>query len=526
MRDTPRTYRIAAAAALAAAGVLAVGAAPPTAPPAPTTAQAGPGEWAGVPRAAGAPVEIDDTHRIAVPDEEALRFLGEAGAQVWVVAHAPWDTGTAPDAPADGGGVRRSLTAVEGPGVLTVYDVDADGVPAVRFTSADGQAQGYELPAGGQGDGTRWAFGAPGTYTLTVSEEAGQVQDATSGTQTSYTVLVGDEAIAAAAGATLPPQPSAAPGALPSAPGNTSATPASPAPASSRPTARPRTLIAPATRSTAVETDRTVLDEGHLDLAARVVDGRMQIHLKDGTVAGRTTWREPSSVVLHVKPAAKRKIPANADFAFLGKSGDPLWLLDQVQQDGLLWPGWSTENIPAGQTRGGVEFSLTKVAGPGRCALFTYDGLSGAAVLFNSGDGLPDSLTVAQNTHAHGGWAFTREGTYRLTFRMSATLADGTRVSDTETVAFAVGAADAGPAAPGDGSGTGPAGGDGGSDPAGSADRGSQGGSDAQDDTPPGGSMASTGAGAGPALGAAAAALTAAGLGFVLAARRRRRARD
>ncbi|MEU0969080.1 hypothetical protein ABZ357_28025 [Streptomyces sp. NPDC005917] len=35
-----------------------------------------------------------------------------------------------------------------------------------------------------------------------------------------------------------------------------------------------------------------VLDEGHIDFAARVVDGKLQIHLKDGTVSGKTTWRD------------------------------------------------------------------------------------------------------------------------------------------------------------------------------------------------------------------------------------------
>ncbi|MCZ9342825.1 choice-of-anchor M domain-containing protein, partial [Streptomyces sp. TRM76130] len=80
--------------------------------------------------------------------------------------------------------------------------------------------------------------------------------------------------------------------------------------------------------------------------------------------------------------------------------------------------------------------SLTEADGPGGYALYTYDAMSGADVLFDSGDGTPDSFDVAQNTHAHGGWAFTAEGTYRLTFEMSGKLADGTAVSDTETVTF------------------------------------------------------------------------------------------
>jgi surface-anchored protein len=241
-------------------------------------------------------------------------------------------------------------------------------------------------------------------------------------------------------------------------------------------------------------------------------------------------------VVLHVKPAAKKTIPASDDFAFLGKEGDPVWLLDQVQQDGLLWPGWSTDNIAAGATRGGVDFALTKVAGPGSYALYNYDGLSGATVLFNSGDGVPDSFTVPANSHAHGGWAFSKEGVYRLTFRMSGTLANGTKVSDTETVTFAVGDTDPGTVAPGDGSGKGSPGTSGspdtGSDTSGSgstagSDSGSGSGSTGGTSTDGSGdgSMASTGAGQTLLLGTAAAALTTLGAASVLTARRRRTAR-
>lgn len=44
---------------------------------------------------------------------------------------------------------------------------------------------------------------------------------------------------------------------------------------------------------------------------------------------------------------------------------------------------------------------------------------------FNSGDGLPDTLAVARNTHAHANWAFKAPGTYTLTFRATATTTGG-----------------------------------------------------------------------------------------------------
>jgi surface-anchored protein len=172
-----------------------------------------------------------------------------------------------------------------------------------------------------------------------------------------------------------------------------------------------------------------------------------------------------------------------------------------------------------------VKFSLIGVEGPGAYALYTYDAVSGANVLFNSKDGVPDAFDVAANTHAHGGWAFTEEGTYRLTFRMSGKLTDGAAVSDTETVAFVVGDGDPSGVKPGDGSGSGSPSdsGDTSPDSGSGAGAGSGGDSSSGDGTSDSdGSMASTGAGNAALLGGTAAALAALGAGFVITTRRRR----
>ncbi|MBV7697556.1 TIGR03773 family transporter-associated surface protein [Streptomyces sp. TRM70350] len=449
--------------------------------------------------------------------------VGDAG-----VAHASapgWDTTDVPEGAVTGDTVRWSLTGLDGPGDLKVYSDDEGGASAVLFDSADDLPDEHELPVGHQGD-TRWEFSEDGTYQVIFTAEATAADGRELSVGTVYTVMVGDtadgkdtageEPVAEAS----PVEETSEEAPTPSVGGTTVTKAAEP---------ERRTALAATTASTDVVSETTVLDEGHVDFAARVVGSKLQIHIKDGTVSGRTTWREPSSVVLHVKPAARNTLPPGDEFAFLGKGGDPVWLLDQVQQEGLLWPGWSTDNIEAGKTKGGVEFSLTAVAGPGVFALYTYDAMSGANVLFNSKDGVPDSFDVAQNTHAHGGWAFTEEGTYRLTFTMSGTLANGTKVSDTETVTFAVGDTDPGTVTPGDGSGKGtsePSGTSGSSSPdtSGSvSDSGSTGGSSTDD---AGGSMASTGAGGALPLGSAAAALTAVGAVSFLAVRRRRTTHD
>ncbi|MFD8207720.1 choice-of-anchor M domain-containing protein [Streptomyces sp. NPDC059695] len=535
--------------ALAAAGALALGGTAAAGPPTDTTAPVTPGRagtgWAdGVLDLGGNGVlDLDDTHRVA----------GEDGTVRWEFT-PPWDTTELPE----GGSVRWSLTGAEGPGTVTVHGTEEGrphGAPAVWFDSSDGLPDVSALPAGARGL-SRWAFSAPGVYRLALAAQAepeAEAEPAATATA-ALTVRVGGTAPAPA------PSPSVPASVSPSA---SASTPVEVPPAPGERSSAPRLSAAVAPVREAA-TERTVLDEGHVDIAARVVAGRLQIQVKDGTVPGRAVWREPSSLVLRVKPEARRSVPAHPDFAFLGKAGAPVWLLDQVQRPGLLWPGWSTDNMAAGATRGEIAFSLVKAEGPGPFALFTYDGLSGASVRFASADGVPDTFGVPQNTHAHGGWAFGAEGTYRLTLTMSGLLADGTRTSDTETLTFEVGSgagrpdtgtsastgtssgsgsASASGSVSDSGSGSGSASGassggsvTGGPEAEGTATTGTAG-TPATTGTPdttatpegpatsgPRGSMAATGAGSTVLSAGAAAALAVLGAGAVLFARRRRRA--
>ncbi|KKD05060.1 choice-of-anchor M domain-containing protein [Streptomyces sp. WM6386] len=431
--------------------------------------------------------------RIAYTDGELTLDPGDSVHVVEADSVAPgWDTTGVPPGALAGDTVTWALTGVDGPGEVTVYGDDS-----VLFDSADDVPDRVEVPVGEQAHG-RWGFSEEGTYRLIFEASGTAVEDGRElSVGTVYTVVVGGEG--------EPVKPTAAPA------------PEVPARALAAPAEMPRT----AATSDVVST-RKVLDEGHIDFAARVLDDKLQIHVKDGTVSGKTTWREPSSLVLRVRPAAKNTLPDNDAFAFLGRPGADVWLLDQVQQEGLLWPGWSTDHVTAGAMKGGVTFTLTDVAGPGAYALYTYDAMSGAEVLFNSKDGVPDSFEVPANTHAHGGWAFTKEGTYRLTFRMSGKLADGTAVSDTETVAFVVGDGKADAVSPG-----GDSGGD--SSDAGSSSSLPESESESEstkagaDQGTSSGSMAGTGAGDTTFLATAAVGLALVGGGAVWGVRRRRR---
>ena len=121
-------------------------------------------------------------------------------------------------------------------------------------------------------------------------------------------------------------------------------------------------------------------------------------------------------------------------------AGTPIWQIPQTQKAGVVWLGWNTEELTAAQVYGGgVDWRLDKVTGPGALAIFEFDSFGQPKIIFNSADGLPDTYRIPLGTHAHGNWAFTKAGTYRLTLTHSATLANGKAVSDTATLTFIVG---------------------------------------------------------------------------------------
>jgi putative ABC transporter-associated repeat protein len=184
---------------------------------------------------------------------------------------------------------------------------------------------------------------------------------------------------------------------------------------------------------------RVTLADGHVDAgSARIVDGKLRTYVKDATKGtDRVVWRDPSTVVMHVVDRAKVKLPKGMDF--IGRAGQTVWMIPQVQKRGVVWVGWNTEEIKASQIRGAIGWKLTRVSGPGRVVLFQTGSFGSHTVLFNSGRGLPQSTAVATGTHAHGNWAFTARGTYRMHFTMSMRNRSGRTLSDTATLTFRVG---------------------------------------------------------------------------------------
>jgi surface-anchored protein len=170
------------------------------------------------------------------------------------------------------------------------------------------------------------------------------------------------------------------------------------------------------------------LSKGHVDVIAPVyTGGALSIEVKDSTTAGTTVFRNPADVLFQVLPQAKTTVPGNSAYAFLGAAGSPVWILPQTQNANLLWPGWNTERLTSA-TFSTTRTTLTSVTG-GQFAIFTTNAFGSPTVLFDSGNGLPDTISVPTNTHAHASWAFKSAGTYTVTFQVAADLVGGGTVT-------------------------------------------------------------------------------------------------
>ncbi|MFI1809409.1 choice-of-anchor M domain-containing protein [Streptomyces sp. NPDC020422] len=224
--------------------------------------------------------------------------------------------------------------------------------------------------------------------------------------------------------------------------------------------APPHALAADAPAVEAPAGERAVLHAGHLDLAARLRNGRLDFMIKDGTVAGRTVWRQPADVILHFDPRHEIVIPPREEvpqFEGFGEPGESLWVdKDFASEEGLLWPGWSTMDILPAELGGNVKVTFPKIEGPGRLVLGQWAddpelGVRIGVTVDGAKHPDPGGVELRPFSHSHPLWILDAEGVYRVTLEMSATLPSGARVSDRETLAVAVGHVDASTVVPGDG---------------------------------------------------------------------------
>src|SRR5918999_263155 len=106
------------------------------------------------------------------------------------------------------------------------------------------------------------------------------------------------------------------------------------------------------------------LSSGHVDVIdVDYASNNLTVQVLDVT-SGSAIERPPADVLFQVLPAAKKTVPSGSEWSFLGPAGSTIWELPQSPIEGLLWPGWNTDevgsNIFAGNS---LTFKLVSVTG-------------------------------------------------------------------------------------------------------------------------------------------------------------------
>lgn len=189
-------------------------------------------------------------------------------------------------------------------------------------------------------------------------------------------------------------------------------------------------------------TGRKVLSNGHLDMGPRFDHGRWTVQIRDDT-GDQAVWRNLSDVVLQANNYSRVTVPDDPDFAFLGRPGEEIWLLPQVQREGVLWPGWNSQDPTVAATVDReVTWRLNGVQGAGHFLLYLNEDFGAPKILFDSGKRFPQETGIEVDSHVHGNWVFSRPGTYLLNVQMKARTKAGAVQDDRETLRFSVGSQD------------------------------------------------------------------------------------
>lgn len=198
-----------------------------------------------------------------------------------------------------------------------------------------------------------------------------------------------------------------------------------------------------------VHGERT-LDAGHVDMGPKLVDGQWTFLIHDDVAKAdanaTSVWRYPDETVFHVLDQAQLSVPDDPAYAFVGADpGEQVWVVPQTQNPAVVWLGWNTQDPEVMQTIDrGVTLSLTGAQGPGVVTTYLQSGSFGEPQLLWDSR-VPDAqpIWVDVNTHTHANWVFTEPGVYLLQLEATADLRDGSTVSDTQLIRFAVGTATA-----------------------------------------------------------------------------------
>ena len=179
----------------------------------------------------------------------------------------------------------------------------------------------------------------------------------------------------------------------------------------------------------------------HTEMLNAFLDGN-QFTL--GTLAdtgpGQQGRFNPARTVFHLPDVEDAHTKVVAGYDYIAPEDTDIFYIPSTRTRGLLYPGLGAEGIRPGALKDNtIKLELVRSSVPegGRAEVFTESGRDNPRV-FSTNDKLAPH-TITSGGHEHLSWAFTRKGIYQLTFRATATLADGTPVSSEATYTIAVG---------------------------------------------------------------------------------------
>lgn len=190
-----------------------------------------------------------------------------------------------------------------------------------------------------------------------------------------------------------------------------------------------------------VASGRTEISAGHVDMGPRFNNGKFELMLHDDH-GESPVWRSLDEVIYRGSDKAILEVPNDPRYSFVGApAGSKVYVIPQTETKGVIWPGWNTQDPQlVSKLNRGVNLTLEQVSGPGTFSLYLENGnFSAPQVLWSSTKSEPQKLWVEKNTHTHANWVFTAPGEYLLKITASAELSDGSTVSDTRYLKFAVG---------------------------------------------------------------------------------------
>lgn len=179
----------------------------------------------------------------------------------------------------------------------------------------------------------------------------------------------------------------------------------------------------------------------HTEMLNTFLDGnQFTLGTLADTAPGQQGRFNPAHTVFHLPDVEDAHTTVAAGYDYIAPEGTDIFYIPSTRTRGLLYPGLGAEGIRPGALKDNtinLELVRSSVPEGGRAEVFTESGRDNPRV-FSTNDQLAPH-TITAGGHEHLSWAFTRAGIYQLTFRATATLADGTPVSSEATYTIAVG---------------------------------------------------------------------------------------